>query len=238
MTDLERFAAVLLAEWQQEGHHRSEPIVVGSLLDRTLPYRTARRLLGVDVSEDYEMLVLRLLAEEGGLVRTDPPEAAEAARETVAAKVPDLEILQRLRSAAVTLTDDAVDRLEGVRPMPTPSSPVADDAMPPVNAVENPQTTARTVFPIRRPEIADATATAAPPVTAPPIVPPPAFLTGVAFSAPDQTCWSCGTPLPSDRVVKFCVGCGVDQRQPTCDGCGSTVERDWSFCPECGGTLG
>lgn len=238
MTDLERFAAVLLAEWQQEGHPRTEPIAVGSLLDRTLPYRTARRLLGVDASEDYEMLVLRLVAEEGGLVRTDPPEAAEVARETVAAKVPDLDMLQRLRSVMVTLTDDAIDRLEGVRPMPIASQPTGDDTLPSVDTADEDPPTPRTVFPIRSPEVADATATTTPAAGSRQDTPPPAFLTGVAFTAPDQACWSCGTPLPTDRVVKFCVGCGVDQRQPACDGCGSTVERDWSFCPECGGALG
>lgn len=238
MTDLERFAAVLLAEWQQEGHHRGEPIAVGSLLDRTLPYRTARRLLGVDVSEDYEMLVLRLVAEEGGLVRTEPAEAAEVARDTVAAKVPDLDLLQRLRSAMVTLSDDAVDRLEGVRPMPTATPPVDNPATPSGKTSDDTPPASRTVFPIRSPEIADVTATAKPATTPRQGDPPPAFLTGVAFTAPDQSCWSCGTPLPTDRVVKFCVGCGVDQRQPVCDGCGSTVERDWSFCPECGGGLG
>ncbi len=120
MTDLERFAAVLLAECQQEGRRRTDPLAVGSLLDRILPYRTARKSLGIDASEDYEMLVLRLIAEEGALVHTEPGEAAALARETVAATVPDLDILQRLRSASLAFTDDAVDRLEGVRPMPTP----------------------------------------------------------------------------------------------------------------------
>src|SRR5690606_39868413 len=96
MTDLERFAAVLLAEWLQEGRHHGDAIAVGSLLDRTLPYRTARKLLGIDVSEDYEMLVLRLIAEEGGLVQTEPAAAATMARETLASKLPDLDLLRRL----------------------------------------------------------------------------------------------------------------------------------------------
>jgi hypothetical protein len=229
MTDLERFAAVLLAEWLQEGRHHHDAIAVGSLLDRTLPYRTARKLLGIDVSEDYEMLVLRLIAEEDGLVQTEPAAAATMARETLASKLPDLDLLRRLHSAAMTFTDDAIDRLEGVRPMPVaapdiapPAPPAVADGMPP-----------RTVFPIR-PEVP------LEPQPAPTGAdePPAEFLTGVAFSPPGPSCWSCQTALPTDRVVKFCVGCGADQRAPSCPGCGTTVERGWKFCPECGGGLG
>ena len=233
MTDLERFAAVLLAEWLQEGRHHGDTIAVGSLLDRTLPYRTARKLLGIDVSEDYEMLVLRLIAEEDGLVHTEPAAAAAMARETLASKLPDLDLLHRLHSAAMTFTDEAVDRLEGVRPMPTAAletppaaPPVVTEPMPPVP---------RTVFPIR-PEIDVPTELHSPPSAGD--EPPAEFLTGVAFTPPAPGCWSCHTPLPTDRVVKFCVACGADQRAPACPNCGTTVERGWSFCPECGGGIG
>lgn len=230
MTDLERFAAVLLAEWLQEGRHPGDPIAVGSLLDRTLPYRTARKLLGIDVSEDYEMLVLRLIAEEDGLVRTEPSAAAAMARDTLSSKLPDLDLLHRLHSAAMTFTDEAIDRLEGVRPMPaSPSAP----PVPPVVAEAPP--TPRTVFPIR-PEVEMPSEGPTPPRVQD--EPPAEFLTGVAFTPPAPGCWSCHTPLPSDRVAKFCVACGADQRAPSCPNCGTTVERGWSFCPECGGGVG
>lgn len=235
MTDLERFAAVLLAEWLQEGRHHGDAIAVGSLLDRTLPYRTARKLLGIDVSEDYEMMVLRLVAEEGGLVHTEPAEAAMVARETLGTKVPDLDLLQRLRSASMVFTDDAADRLEGVRPIPVAAAPA-----PPIEAPAQEEETSgadlpRTVFPIRPPEVPDATAVA--PRASQPTEPPPAFLTGVAFTPPSAACWSCGEGLPTDRVVKFCVACGADQRQPACPGCGISVERGWKFCAECGAKI-
>ena len=233
MTDLERFAAVLLAEWLQEGRHHRDAIAVGSLLDRTLPYRTARKLLGIDVSEDYEMLVLRLIAEEDGLVQTEPAAAATMARETLASKLPDLDLLHRLHSAAMTFTEEAVDRLEGVRPMPV--APTEPPSPAPSEVMEAPLPP-RTVFPIR-PEM-DAPHEDAPPARTAPDEPPAEFLTGVAFTPPGPGCWSCHTPLPTDRVVKFCVACGADQRAPSCPGCGTTVERGWKFCPECGGGLG
>lgn len=118
MTELERFAAVLLDHWQQESGHAAAPLAVGSLLDRTLPYRLARRELGIDTIEDYEVLVLRLVAGEGGLAHAEPPEAAEMARATMAAKVPDLDVLRLLQSATITLSDAAIAQREGVQPLP------------------------------------------------------------------------------------------------------------------------
>lgn len=227
MTELERFAAVLLNHWQQESGQPAAPLAVGSLLDRTLPYRTARRELGIDASEDYETLVLRLIAGEGGLARTEPPEAGEMARTTMASKVPDLDVLRLLRSATVTFTDDAIAQLEGVRPLPPrPEEPLA----PPVVAEVPAEPVMPTpVIPLHRAE-----AVPEPPA---PAEPPPAFLTGVAFTPPSQRCWQCEQPLPAGREVKFCVECGADQRTPACGQCGAAVERAWRFCPECGTAL-
>src|SRR5262245_27174000 len=118
MTDLERFAAALLSQWQGEGGRGGGPIEVGVLLDGTLPYGLARRVLGTDISEDYEALVLRLIAEEGRLTSTSPAEAAEMARTNLASKLPDLDQLRLLRSSTVTLTEDTIARLDGVLPMP------------------------------------------------------------------------------------------------------------------------
>lgn len=234
MNDLERFAAVLLAEWQNGGGHPGAAVSVGGLLDRTLPYRTARRTLSLETSEDYESLVLRLVGEENGLVVTDPMEAAEMARSTLESKIPDLDVLRLLRSATITFTDEAVSRLDGVRPLPqSVASPVEQEFE------EDEEQAKPDVLPIRRapppePAVADHTAVAAP---ASDPGPPPSFLTRVEFSPPDGTCWQCSRPLPEGRSVKFCVECGADQRQPRCGNCGAMMERGWKFCGECGGDV-
>ena len=226
MTDLERFAAVLLAEWSNESGRPTATFSTADLLDRVMPYRVARRALAIDTAEDYELLVLRLVSEEAAIVTTDPLEAAEMARTTLASKIPDLDVLQLLRSAMITFTDDAISRLEGVRPLPPPS------AEPPA-AASHP---GADVLPIRRaPEAADHTATAAPSMASD--EPPPAFLTKVAFTPPDLSCWQCGTALPGGRTVKFCVECGADQRKPRCNSCGTDVEPTWKHCAECGAQL-
>ena len=236
MTDLERFAAVLLAEWQNEGGRANAALTVAGLLDRTLPYRSARRALALESSEDYEALVLRLVGEEGGLVVTDPMEAAEMARSTLESKIPDLDVLRLLRSATLTFTDDAVSRLEGVRPLPA-SPPV--EQQPAMEAAASGSGAPRVdadVLPMRRaPEPAEHTAVPTPRMAD--AEPPPAFLTKVAFTAPDAMCWQCSQPLPGNRKVNFCVECGADQRSPRCMSCGGVVERHWKHCPDCGMTL-
>jgi hypothetical protein len=227
VTDLERFAAVLLAEWQAESGRPDLPINVGGLIDRILPYRAARKALALETSEDYELLVLRLVAEEAGLVLTEPAEAAEMARETLSSKIPDLDVMALLRSASLTMTDDAIARLDGVRPLP-PTNPA------PATSPSRPES-AEGVLPLHRPaEVADATATPSPRM---PAEPPPAFLTKVAFTPPDASCWQCSAPLPTGRKVSFCVECGADQRAPRCRSCGATVELHWKHCPDCGQSL-
>ncbi len=231
MTDLERFAAALLSQWRLEGSNEAGPIGVGAIMDRVLPYRVARRTLGIDVSEDYEALVLRLVAEEQGLAEVEPPEAGEMARTTLAAKLPDLDVLTLLRSATLTLSDDAIEQLDGVLPMP----PSHDEAKwaPPVERSDSdlpPDNSDIIPLPIS-PALAEAVAEA----TAIPSGPPPEFLTTVSFTPPDsEHCWSCTEALPANRQVKFCPFCGADQRQPVCPACAAPVERRWKHCPECG----
>ncbi len=229
MTDLERLAAALLAQWRAEGGPVDGPIAVGSILDRTLPYRVARRLLGIDVSEDYEALLLRLVAEEEGLVRAEPSDAAEMARSTMATKLPDLDVLQLLRSATVTFHAEVVARLDGVLPL----RPQAHAEAPPAPSPVAPAVTTP-VTPIRVAAAPDATVVAK---RSKARSPAPEFVTQVQFDAPTAACWSCSVTLPIGRSVKFCPFCGADQRDPTCPACGAAVERSWRHCPDCGDRL-
>ncbi len=103
MTELEQFAAALMTQWRADGGADGAPIGVGALLDKVLPYRVARRTLGIDVSEDYEALVLQLLAEDEDLVRVEPVSAADMAKATITSRLPDLDALQLLRSAQLTV---------------------------------------------------------------------------------------------------------------------------------------
>ena len=249
MTDLERFAAALLTQWRAEGGAEGGPIAVSALLTKVFPYRVARRTLGIDVSEDYEALVLRLLSEEEDLVRVEPVDAADMAKATITSKLPDLDVLQLLRAATMTITPRSIARLEGVLPMPNPrdeskwaepepsahadpSAAARPDAISSLQVAPGPQPADDTkVIPLRAERDPG-------PAGPPPTGPPPAFLTTVSFSPPAEArCWSCIEPLPADREVKFCPFCGADQRQPTCGACGAAAERKWKHCPDCGAKL-
>ncbi|MGH7593971.1 MAG: zinc ribbon domain-containing protein [Gemmatimonadales bacterium] len=229
MTDLERLAAAILTQWRAEGGADGAAIAVSALLERVLPYRVARRILGIDVSEDYEALVLRLLSEEDDLVRVEPVDAADMARDTIQSRLPDLDVLQLLRSATVTITGRTIARLDGVLPMPG-----LRDAAGPDPGTEVPDATPagdEKVIPLR-PDHEPR------PVKQPASDPPPAFLTTVSFTAPAEAlCWSCTERLPADRQVRFCPFCGADQRQPACAACGMPAERTWKHCPDCGAKL-
>jgi len=131
MIELERFAAAILSQWRNEGGGDAEPIAVTTLLDRVLPYRVARRVLGIDVSEDYEAMMLRMLAEEGDLLRVTPADAAELARATLASRLPDLGVLQLLRSASITVTERTI-AVAGTEPAAPP--PVAESTWAPAPA--------------------------------------------------------------------------------------------------------
>lgn len=225
MTELDRFAAALLHQWRNDGGADGGPISVSALVDRVFPYRVARRILGIDVSEDYEALLLRLISEEDQLVTTEPLDAADMAKATMSSKLPDLEVLQLLRGATVTVTRQTIARLDGVLPMPQPRD---------------------------GPAAAEAAESAAPPATSTPVIPlhpepaptpPPSaaetYLTSVTFAPPEaKSCWRCEVTLPEGREFKFCPFCGADQRALACRSCGAPLERGWKHCPECGTTAG
>jgi hypothetical protein len=250
MTDLERFAAALLTQWRADGGADGGPIVVSALLTKVFPYRVARRTLGIDVSEDYEALVLRLLSEEENLVRVEPVDAADMAKATITSKLPDLDVLQLLRAATMTITPGAIARLEGVLPMrnpkdgskpaePEPSVDVPLEVPRRPGAAPSPHVDAPAAEPADDAKVIPLRVEREPaPANAEPAGPPPAFLTTVSFSPPpEERCWSCVEQLPADREVKFCPYCGADQRQPTCTACGAGVERKWKHCPDCGAKL-
>lgn len=218
MTELERLAAALLAQWRADGGSGGGPITVSALLDRVLPYRVARRMLGIDVSEDYEALVLRLLSEEEELARVEPVEAADMAKATINSRLPDLDALQLLRSASITITERAIARLGDVLP------------------IRNTKEESRWATPAAEPETQHETEVI--PLRIPEAAPPEEFLTTVTVTPPlGAQCWSCDEALPLDRAVKFCPFCGADQRQPMCARCGAASERGWKHCPECGAKL-
>ncbi len=147
MTELERFVKRLvdvLEGRDPAGVHR--PLSIGDLRGAILPYRQHRAAIGLTNNEDYELLVLRLIAEEGGFVKTYPPESAELARTEVGHPNPDLDLVEMLADTTVQIgaaglariqtlaqeTEATTARPSGRMPSPLAGLPlVADEPAPP-----------------------------------------------------------------------------------------------------------
>jgi predicted RNA-binding Zn-ribbon protein involved in translation (DUF1610 family) len=105
------------------------PLPVGEIIQRMMPYRACRAALGLETAEDYELLMLRMLAEEEGLVTVWPPESAERCRVEVAAVLPDLAFLQAVLESTIRVNVEALERVPPQRP---PSPPDPSDPADPV----------------------------------------------------------------------------------------------------------
>lgn len=116
MSALHRFARHLA-----DRAPRSEPLPLVEITTAVMPYRSCRRVLELESAEDYDLLLLRLLAEDAGLAVTFPPEVAERCRAEVDGPNPDLSLLERLEGATIRLNRDAIARAprpEAERPAP------------------------------------------------------------------------------------------------------------------------
>lgn len=104
MSDLEHFFRHLVSRLAAGDPARlNRPIPIADIQTSILPYRVHRRALGLESSEDYEFLLLRLCAGEGGLARTEPPEVQARLRAELASPNPDLSLLREHGDALVTL---------------------------------------------------------------------------------------------------------------------------------------
>ena len=110
MTDLERFFRRIVTNVAAlDARRLGEPLPLADIPVSIIPYRTNRRALQVDTSEEYEMMLLRLCAGEGGYVRTDPEEVRRKFKDEVASPNPDLEVLHRFEDVTIILRPDRVD---------------------------------------------------------------------------------------------------------------------------------
>ncbi len=129
MTDLERFVRRLVGNLASTDPARLQrPIPLEEVRRTIVPYRTNRRALGLESSEDYELVVLRLCAGEGGFVRTEPEEARARFVAELRSPNPDLSVLDAVEHVLLTLRAEPLAR--ALEPEPghayAPPLPVSD----------------------------------------------------------------------------------------------------------------
>jgi hypothetical protein len=215
MHDLDRFFHQLVAALAaSDPAHLNHPVSVREIRESILPYRTSRRVLEVDSVEDYDLLLLRLAAGEGGFVRTSPEDARARFAHESASSNPDLDVLERHADAVLTL--------EGLRVARALAAGESDPYAPPPPPPPPPQPEAERL-PADDGEVLDLDIAMAPDDAA---IAPAALM-----------CLYCGSTLPTGRAVNFCPSCGQSQTTPRCPQCQSEVELGWRHCITCGAPL-
>ena len=117
MSDLQHFFRQLVANLSASDPTRLyQALPVADIQHVIIPYRASRRVLALESAEDYEVLLLRLCAGEGGLARTDPPEIQARFQTELEGSNPDLELLHVHGDALVSLSGHAVARALAVDP--------------------------------------------------------------------------------------------------------------------------
>jgi hypothetical protein len=238
VTDLERLFRALVQRLSSADSDRLyQPLPLSEIQFSILPYRTNRRAIGVDTHEDYELLLLRLAAGEGGFALAQPEDArARFVAESRSAH-PELIVLQEQEAATLLLSGEEIADALGSREDDryAPPAPGAGRLTPAAGLplIEPPTLPPLAAAPPRPVELE-------PFDLRPPAVSPPAVVASVPPTADlgEDQCAFCGGALPSGRAVNFCPHCGQSQRALRCPGCGIEVELDWRHCVSCGVALG
>ena len=222
MNELTRFAQRLVEQLGSNGGTVHRPVTIAALRETILPYRSHRKALGLSSVEDYETVLLRLIAEEGGYVKTVPAAAAERCREILAGTIPDLGVLDEVADSTIQVTSIVAGRiLSDERPaIPLPPAPEPAPPQPPA-AAESPP-------PAPQPPPAPLEISAT--VPALPVAP----ATERGTSPMTEACAHCSKPIPTGRPVIFCPWCGQRLVPHTCSRCGTELDSDWSHCITCG----
>ena len=217
-----------------------QPLSVGELVSRFVPYRTSRRALGVESSEDYELLLLRFASGEGGFANTEPDPVRRRFASEVKSPNPDLSVLREFRDAVFVLQPAPLARVlsgqtedEAYAPPPRPAAPAPQELIEAVEQMDAQMDVESEVLePLPFDAVRAARAQAAdviPEADATPVVETPAAPVAAA-----ARCSYCGGALPVGRAVHFCPHCGQSQLLGQCPRCKAEVEYGWRHCVSCG----
>lgn len=94
-----RLARLLARRMEESGRDRSRPFTVAELRDELLPYPLCRRRLGLTTKAEYDLALLRLLADPA-LTETDD-EVAEAVERELRGPEPKLDGLEAFPEAPI-----------------------------------------------------------------------------------------------------------------------------------------
>jgi hypothetical protein len=205
----------------------TQPFEVGELFQTILPYRLHRKELGLQTNQDYELVLLELLAGPRGYLVVD-----DKMRDTLAAQLaataPDPSVIREFASAHVALAPEWLHLLD--------AQSRASGAQGTVGA----PTPAHSAGPHRTGSGAFAIGGGTPSGSAgvAPESGPPRRAARPIPIAVGEHCTFCNGELPAGRQISFCPHCGQDLTVVHCPACGSELERGWKYCVTCGRSSG
>jgi hypothetical protein len=229
MAELEHFFRVLVQTLAGQNPARlHQPLAIGEV-SRVLPYREARRRLPLDSVEEYETLLIRLCAGEGGFAQADAATQQEFAAE-VQRPLPDLGVIRRRAESHLVLrTEPTAEALNGMpeeRFAPPEDGQMGGWADGQQEGGADGQMGGLAEGQGARRSTGQGE--------------------GAHQSAPDEfvieqpaviRCAFCGGVLPATRHVNFCPHCGMGQDVGKCGKCGADVDVGWRYCVTCGEEL-
>ena len=263
MDDLDRLFQHLVSVLMAEDPSRlSSPIQISELYQTILPYRTYKKQLNFDTNQDYEMALLRLLAGEKEYATVEPAEVQQQLRLEVEAVDPNPSAFHEFAAARVTLNNVAAHSFEHSQEVfapptqetPEQEEPVAqewskyappedetptppEDAAPSETQLEDTEEDEEELDPPEdqpRTPVFEAVEPAPQEPEPVPLTlyqsPPPVGIQSID----ESQCRHCAETLPKDRKVRFCPFCGEPIGPTACGECGSKMEENWRFCPDCG----
>jgi hypothetical protein len=126
-TDLEGFFRQLVRNLAATDAARlHQPLPLPEISESIMPYRANRRALQLESSEEYEIMLMRLCAGEGGFARTEPDDVRASFAAELRSTNPDLGILHLHRNAVIRLEPGPVS--EALEPKAVPAfAPPSDD---------------------------------------------------------------------------------------------------------------
>lgn len=109
MSELHRFTHQLVESLSSHDPSAiGTPVSLEDITRRVLPYRACRRLFGILNVEDYELLIMRLVAGEGGLAAASPLAAVERCRAELDSGHPDPGVVNDLEGVTLRLSLGAI----------------------------------------------------------------------------------------------------------------------------------
>ena len=230
--ELERlFQRLVLNVAQLDPARLDGPVPIVEIHQNLVPYRTHRATLGVETNQDYEMVVLRLLAGERGYAHVEPDEVRAILEREAASGNPETGIFRRFPSASVRFDPDQVHLALAGAAGPVQSRGSAAVAPP---GAEPPPEHAFDLAPPGQDDEAPATTQAELPFSLEQEPDEPLDTSGREIGTAGAQCGYCGGALPVGRTVIFCPHCGQNVGVMHCPICGTELDVGWQYCITCG----